>query len=330
MAILVLSCAGCGDDLTPASEVEHLRVFAVSKDPSLARPGEEVTLRMLWHEPRAGRETQIVWVAACWNPEGDLFYRCFDELAAVASALDGGTDPRVGIGDTFRVSVPDDVISSRPPDAESNVPAYGLGYVFFAACAGTLGPAPAASGDDFPVACFDGAGRMLGAEDFIVGYVEIGASEEGGNAAPVLDAVAIDGREVPLDCVGDACVDGSVDEAPITCEGGDPRCVTRCRDDDGECATIEVAPRVSGLELDPIDSALEGDDRWELSWVRFYADGGELDGDLRVVCDPESGPRPAEVELDAQDASGEVRFWVTLHDDRGGATWVRFRLRVVD
>lgn len=329
LALTSVGLLGCGEEFAPASEVSSLRVFAVSKDPSLARPGEEVALRMLWHEPRADRPTQIVWLADCWNPPGDLFAACLSSLDPALEQLQPG-DGRVGLGSTFRVTVPEDVISSRAASADADATAYGIGFVFFAACAGTLGPAEGAAREEFPIACYDAAGGALGAEDFVVGYVAVEATEEGRNVVPALGTFSIDGRIIPLDCVGDACVDDTVVEDPIDCAAGDPRCVA-CRRGEGEeeCEALPLVSRidVASIELDPESSALQGEDRWEQTWMRFYADDGELSGDIRIVSDAQSGPRD-EVTIDfiPPERSGEVRLWVTLHDNRGGATWARFRL----
>jgi hypothetical protein len=321
LALAGVGLAGCGEEFAPASEVSSLRVFAVSKDPSLARPGEEVALRMLWHEPRADRPTQIVWLADCWNPPGDLFAGCLSSLDPALEQLQPGDD---------RVTVPEDVISSREASADADATPYGIGFVFFAACAGTLGPAEGAAREEFPIACYDAAGGALGSEDFIVGYVAVEATEEGRNGVPALGALSIDGRTIPLDCVGDACVDDPVVEDPIDCAAGDPRCVA-CRRAEGEeaCEALPLVSRVevASIELDPESSALQGEDRWEQTWMRFYADDGELSGDIRIVSDAQGGPRE-EVSIDftPPERSGEVRLWVTLHDNRGGATWARFRL----
>lgn len=330
--VVAMASAACGDELPQASDVRTLRVFAVSKDPSVARPGQEVTFRMLWHEPREARPTQIAWLSGCWNVEGDLFYGCLPVLGEQVQAFGAGAPPEgVGVGTTFVVRVPDDVVSSRPALPGASAPAFGLGFVFFAACAGTLGPAPEEEAREFPLACFDDAGRSLGPSDFVVGYVQVYASEDGENQSPALAEVQIDGRAVPLDCVGVACVDSPVEPTPIDCTTDDPRCVAACAGADGECKLIAIAPVIDpeSFELDPIASAQDGSDRWEQTWVRFYSDRGDLAGDIRIAANPTDGPSDdLAMDFDASEVFGETTLWITVHDSRGGTDWARLRLAV--
>jgi hypothetical protein len=332
--VAMVAVASCGETFDPASKVDSLRVFAVSKDPSVARPGDDVALRMLWHEPRDGRTTQIAWLGGCWNPEGDLFYGCFGPLEGTLAALgEGRPSDDVGLGDSFVVTVPEDVVSARPSPSDPEQEPYGLGFVFFAACAGTLGAPPAGETGEIPIACYDEAGRLLGSDDFVVGYVEIFAAVEGDNRTPAFSRVAVDGRDVPLDCAGAECVDDAVEEPPIDCAGGDPRCV-RCRlDDDDECEPVQLTVVVDpeSIEVDPLATQSDGETRYEQTWVRFYADGGELAGDIRIAADATGGPREElTMELVPPRSPGPVRLWLTLHDNRGGATWVRLRLDVAE
>ena len=75
-ALVALSALGCGVDFDPASKVSTLRVLAVQKDKPYARPGDSVTLQLLWHDPSfalgAEPAPEIAWLASCENPPGDF------------------------------------------------------------------------------------------------------------------------------------------------------------------------------------------------------------------------------------------------------------------
>ena len=64
-------------------------------------------------------------------------------------------------------------IADRPPPSDPTQPAYGLGYVFFAICAGEIKPISVANELDFPFGCFDEANNRLGPDDFVAGYTSI-------------------------------------------------------------------------------------------------------------------------------------------------------------
>ncbi|MEY2934485.1 MAG: hypothetical protein RL033_5234, partial [Pseudomonadota bacterium] len=156
---LVASTLGCGAQFDPASELQGLRVLAVRKSAPYAQPGTTVDLQMLWHDSQPDRPPpQIAWLASCQNPPADLFEICFSTLAALSGASSGQATPEVTAellaslagrvslpspgqtqaNDRFSFTTAPDIISSRPvPKDPTSVP-YGVDFVLFAACAGTL------------------------------------------------------------------------------------------------------------------------------------------------------------------------------------------------
>src|ERR1700749_3129554 len=75
------SCGGSGFE--PSSKVQSLRVLALQKEPPYARPGETVSLKVLYWDGRTADsgivkpDFELFW---CYNPPGDLYYNCFPQL----------------------------------------------------------------------------------------------------------------------------------------------------------------------------------------------------------------------------------------------------------
>jgi hypothetical protein len=208
--LLGLGAIGCGPELEKQSEVDSLRVLAVQKSQPIARPGQRVDLKMLWHdgtEPdksKAPRNVDITWLGWCVNPVGGLYYNCFSQLTeALATDLltqveqppqpDACTWPAGGKGDTLSVCIPktNTQLGRSPTDAsgydliqplDPKQPPYALFYVFFAACAGKLafgeGGGTEAAAFQIPLRCVDSQGEALGPDDFVVGYSTLSVYSE--------------------------------------------------------------------------------------------------------------------------------------------------------
>ena len=111
LALLSLSTTvGCGANFDPGNEIKSLRVLGVKKDKPYAQPGDDVTLQLLWDDAQGRTEVQRVFVGGCVNPPGDLYYGCF---AQYGQKFADGSLPPPGMGDSYQVTLPQDIISGR-------------------------------------------------------------------------------------------------------------------------------------------------------------------------------------------------------------------------
>ena len=335
--LTALLALGCGPEFDPSSEVTTLRVLGVKKDKPYAQPGDEVNLQLLWHDPQ-DRPVQRLFIGGCVNPPADLYYGCFQTYADLAAA---GAIPEVGEGDSFKVTLPRDIVSGREGPVQPGQERYGVYIVFFAICAGQLELAmDAASGEagGLPIRCLDGD-RPLGSDDFIVGYSTIYSFENASNDNP---AFAVDdagrgeflvaGEPVAADCVGEACqATAPVDD--VDCEAEPARCIAPCKDDgDSSCPAIEVAPAIaeSVVEQDTVSSRLFGETVTEQMWVNYYVDRGSI-SEVRLLNDSSTGWNAKyRGQLRAPQEPGLLQVWSVSHDNRGGMDFARVTLRVRD
>lgn len=331
--LLALGLVGCGIDIAPSSEVSSLRVFGVQKDRPYARPGEEVTLRMLWADgsKNVGRPIQRLWLAGCVNPPADLYAGCLASFGSLAADPTGATlPPGVAIGqdDTFTFKLPEDIVASHARSPDPSQPAFGTSFVFFAACAGTLGFSPTGRGG-FPLECRGPDGSLLGADDFVAGFSQIFAYEELRNENPTVTGFELNGRAVTPDCIDAACL-GLDTQAP-DCDASPELCVAACeKDGDPKCTEIPfravVAP--SSVEADGL-AALRGRSLTEQIWANYYADRGSLTSAVKLVNDATTGFNDSNpTELLAPRVPGPLRLWAVVHDNRGGTAWARLTITV--
>jgi hypothetical protein len=337
-ALSLLAAVGCGPQFDPGNEITTLRVLGVKKDKPYALPGEEVSLQLLWHDPKGPRDVQRAFIGGCVNPPGDLYYGCFAQYGQNAAQ---GKVPELSLGDTFTVTLPPDIISSRPP-LEPGQPPYGLYIVFFAVCAGTLdfdsdAATDATGSAGLPVRCLDEDRRPLGSEDFVVGYSSIYSFEDASNKNPAfsLDGSGrthfeVAGQSIVSDCVGEACQTTSPVE--VDCESEPERCIDACEDDgDDSCPEIEVKPAIEeqdNVEVDDVSTRLFGTEVTEQMWVNYYVDRGSM-SEVRLLNDATSGWNAKyRGELRAPKAAGPLQIWSVIHDNRGGMEFARVTLQV--
>lgn len=343
-APLVAACAlslwgvlGCGPDFDPSNEIKSLRVLGVKKDRPYALPGDEVNLQLLWHDPKGRTDVQRAFIGGCVNPAADLYYGCFPQYAALAAS----GQLEIGAGDTFKVTLPPDIISSRAAQIEPGQSPSGLYIVFFAVCAGTLsfdmdaGARPTTGSEGLPIRCLDDAGKPLGSDDFVVGYSSIYSFEDATNTNPsfAVDAAGkttfdVAGHTLAADCVGTACAETSAVE--VDCDAEPDRCIATCKDDgDAACPDIEVKPDiVQDVEQDDVSSRLFGTNVSEQMWVNYYVDRGGM-SEVRLVNDTNSGWNPKyRGELHAPKDAGPLQIWAVVHDNRGGMDFTRITLGV--
>jgi hypothetical protein len=359
-ALFVLSALGllfgCGPEFDPQAKIDSLRVLAIQKDRPYARPGDQVRLDMLFSDGSedAGRPIEIAWIGGCHNPLGDLYAGCF--------ATSGGT-PELGSGDTFTLTIPDDIITSRPPPPDPKQPPYGLSYVFFAACAGSLDLA--SGGDGFPLRCLDAAGNSLGSDDFVAGYTAIYTYDAYQNGNPIVRGLTLDGKPLSGGCIDPASAaavesgdlgavlgraaegasSGSASEPPVVCDSteiSDPQDQPDCSQPDAPCITapppgsfyreaLEIRPEVyrASIEQDEISRDAYGRDYEEQMWINYYISRGELRSDVRLLNDATTGLNEEFSTLfyPAHDP-GPITLWAVVHDNRGGVAWARGTLWV--
>lgn len=307
-----LSASACGmDDFEPANQVQGVRVLAVKKSSAYAKPGEKVTLEILYWDgkskPEEQRPLEVTWFGGCTNPAGDLYYGCYPQLAELFAGPPSSDQMKlVGTGGTFELTIPADIVSSRPAPADGSPP-YGLSYVFFTACSGRLGPPPA--GEDMsglPLGCYDKDDKPLGPDEFVPGYTSIYAYDELRNENPVIDGLLFDGH-------GDG-------ELRV------PRCSGK------GCTKYTLKPLIDprSAELDPIaETAPDGSPIKEQLWVNFYATGGKFDHPVRLVNDAIKGWNDRnETSWEPPKEPGTVVLWAVVRDNRGGVDWRERRVVV--
>lgn len=299
-----LSLSGCEEDFDPASKLNTLRVLAVRASDPYPKPGDTVELTMLWHDGKAppeSRPVQIVWLSGCFNPAGDLYFQCYEPLGKKLAQIEQNPaliDELFGFGDTFTIEIPDDIISSRP-DVEG-AEAYGLTYVFFAACAGEILPAEPGE-DGLPFACFDERGNRLGSEDYVPGYLSLYSYEDRSNQNPVLNGLRINGQLVDPSTVPTypACTESSCHDLEISA-AVDP-------------ASVELTSFTDG----------DGNRLSEQMWVEYLATGGDIDSSPRLVNDATKGfNEDNSTDYTPPSEPGKEFLFAVVRDNRGGVAWV--------
>ncbi len=326
---------GCAAGSDPPSKINSLRVLAVTADKPYAAPGEEVHFTMDLHDGgEAGRPIQITWIGGCFDPEGDLYYACFDDLMS-GIAGEPGSEVTVaqGIGLTeFSLTLPEDIISRRPPPLAG--PHYGIAYVFFLACAGITKPLPPAEGGEagsvsLPFGCFDESGARLGADSFVPGYTQVYSFADGRrNENPALAGLLFNGSPAPEGDEEDALP--VVQTCPLS---EDDRRASGCSADDPfevcQAYPIDVAIDPSVAEIDPGATTPEGQSLREIVWVSYLADKGDLDGETALVSGAAEGYHADHgARWIPPPEPGIATLWGIARDSRGGATVLRRRVRV--
>lgn len=323
---LTALAAGCAPSFDSQSKVQELRVFAVRKDNPYPRPGDTVNMTMLWADgsTEAPRDVQIAWFSGCFNPPGDLFTECFEDLESIDVA---GVE--FGEGPEFSFTVPSDIITSKQDVAEGAQP-FGTAFVFFAACAGRLDVAASDEEQAFPLECLAPDGSPLGADDFVAGYSQIFVFDELTNTNPIVTGFEINGVSVEPDCIGLDCVDQPDPDVVVDCDT--MACVDACADDgDSKCPDIPIRPIIdeASAEIDDATTFLENRQLLEQMWVNYYTNRGGIEGDVRLLNDAITGwNEDFGTNFRAPKDPGVVFIWAVAHDNRGGAEWVRVRVQV--
>ena len=341
----------CTPGFDPISRINSVRILSVTLDKPYALPGDTVTMRMtvtdgLGDADGMPRQMQLVWLSGCYNPDGDQYYLCFEDLASQLEPIaEGGELPEDivkvdlalpssdGVPDAHEFSfvIPEDIVSSRPEPAAG--PHYGIAYVFFAACAGQLRPGNLENPgggqvSDFPLECVDSEGNVLDSDSFIIGYTQVYSfADERLNANPPLEGLTFEGEPMSE----------NLDEAPTV-----PRCpatyderrTASCGDNPTEdCTVYQLAPIFTEGQLvaerDPEGESIDGEPIDEVVWVSYFVTDGDVDPQLALVHDAREG-RQSDIatEWTAPDKPGLYSVWAVVRDQRGGSAVVRRFLRV--
>ncbi len=338
---------GCAAGFDPPSKVNTFRVLAVTADTPYALPDPdptddqdvEVHFTMTYTDAAGdeARPVEITWLGGCFDPEGDQYYACYDQLAKVLQGLAAGTadaDGLVGRGQFFTLKLPSDIVTRRPPPAVGT--RYGIAYVFFAACAGgTVKPvAPEGTGraGSFPLGCFDAEGNRLGADSFVPGYTQIYVFEDGRtNPNPVATGIELGVKDEARTALPeDFAAIPTVKACPLT---EDERRIQGCGAEDpyASCQTYDLQVTVQSPVADEDEGSKgpDGEPLTESVWVDYYIDGGDLDADVKLVSDPLKGPvDEAPVRWVPPAEPGLVTVWAVVHDARGGSSVVERFIRV--
>ncbi len=271
---------GCGPELDTIGVLRDVRIIGVRKSAPYARPGEDVSLQMLWEDGRQSppRNVQTFFAFWCVNPPGDLFSECLSQVPQAQPHLVFGSSQA-------QIHIPEDAL--RPSVVDPRLPPSGTAFVFYGACAGRLrfagqdiepvagmggaspgapsgpGGAPrgmagssagglssgdllAGLGDEVPGSallpqCVDQEGNELGSDDFVIGYSTIFVYEDVRNGHPRIDGFEVAGEPVMVDCIDESC------QAPMDlpeldgCQEG-VACFDACEDDGAlTCPEIEIS-----------------------------------------------------------------------------------------
>jgi hypothetical protein len=330
--------SGCGGGFDPISLVNKLRVLAVVADKPYADPGDDVTFHMTYYDgyidPKdpngPGRNVQVLWLGGCFNPIGDQYYGCYESLAELFQSLTPGKPPPpdllklVGFGDTFTLKLPADLITRRPRPPSG--PYYGLAYVFFAVCAGTIKPVPpdgTGRAGSFPLGCFDANGKRLGAESFVPGYTQVYSFEDGRpNTNPVLNALTLDGEPVP-EGIGEELTIGPCD-IPADSRNGPVACGQKDPNTDCKSIQIDVDVPANVAEVDPQGMSLDNKPIFETVWVDYFAEKGSFDSGIQLVSEATAGITKDHSSHWVPPAEpGRVSLWAVVHDSRGGSAVIQ-------
>lgn len=325
--------SGCAAGFAPISEVRSLRVLAVQADKPYANPGDEVSFEMTYHDGLGSdRPVQIVWIGGCFDPPGDAYYGCYPQLASVFASGDLGQilgSGFVGLGETFKLTLPEDIISRRPKPTGGS-PYYGIAYVFFLACAGTIGPATdegSGLAGSFPIGCFDEEGNRLGADAFVPGYTQIYAFADGReNKNPEVLGITMDGAPLEDGKEVTSCKVSEEDRlGPPGCGRPDP--FKECTSYTIDIVLPDDPERVA--ETDPDARQADGSYLREAVWVDYFTDNGSFDADIKLVSDAVEGLRDNhDVKWIGPSKPGPAHIWAVVHDARGGQTVIERELVV--
>jgi hypothetical protein len=349
---VAVACGPSG--FTSDSVVSSVRVLAtrVDNDKAYAHPGDMVTLETLTVDGRPNPTPPAVlyWVPfVCENPASDLFYNCFASLIAEdggagdaaaitfggggtgagtgasddAGSPDGGATPspvltpgelpqffRGGVDVTdllptgpYTLTVPANAVTSHPP--VTGAAPYGLLFVFNIACAGrvkTVPLDPNGGPEQVPIGCFDSSGNALDADNYVIGYTRVYVSQDKTDLNPRIAGFLFNGTEIDAGGLGDG-LPSAITLPPV------PACGSNCNG-------IPIDMDVPGVNWDGGKSI----------WVDYFAKGGSLSDDAKLLYDTTAGRLSDvghEVKYSPPATPGPATLWAVVHDSNDGVSWLQ-------
>jgi hypothetical protein len=349
----VAFAVACGPSgFQSSTVVDSVRILATraDNDKSYALPGDVVTVETLTVDGRATQTPPAVtyWIPfVCENPFDDLYYGCFASLfgadggagdaslgteggdAGVGDA-DGGTAPlsptippddlaklfKPGVDLTpllptgsYTFKVPTDIIAGHAPVAGTTP--YGLVILFNIACAGrvmTTAIDPAGGPEQVPIGCFDDNGNALDPDQYVIGYSRVYVSTDPAkvNANPRINGFLL--NDVEISTQG---ADGGI-PSPITLPA-----MKACHQ---TCAAVALDIDVPASSWSPGKKSI---------WVDYYARGGNLGDEARLLYDVNAGRTSDtghEVMYQPPDNPGLATIWAVVHDSNDGVTWLQLNV----
>ncbi len=356
IATAIVAAFACApSDFAPEQQIASVRILATRADGDrvYAHPGDSVTLESLLVDGRVNQKQpmRLYWVPfVCENPTNDAYYACFAAAedaggaavfgagivggvidAAVDADADAGVNADVDAGGddagdedagtrpptpspTLTFTVPMDIIQKHAVVQGAPAP-YGLMIAFNVACAGHLkltSVDPSAGPQQVPIACVDDAGNILGPDDYVIGFSRVYVYENESNKNPEIDGIVINGVETKTHVAGTAI--------PNVLDVVAPPCTKSC-----SALAISVDVPASSWELDPNNKDSDGNALHEALWVDYYALGGNLESQARLLYDSHAGKITGTGSTVNYDPPllGTTMLWAVVHDSREGATWLQ-------
>jgi hypothetical protein len=327
-AVLGLSAShlSCAKGFDAESLVQGVRVLSSRADKPYAKPGEDVTVSLLVADERTDRTVPLAvgfLPVNCMNPRDDLYFACFLPGQAPAapapgapaggglSALKPGQDLTnfLSKGDSYKFKMPDDAVIARPKEKTP----YGVAIVFWVACAGRVvfdGIDPAAPAG-IPLGCIAN-GERVPQSNFVFGLTRVYSYTERGNTNPTITELQLDGKAFDP-------------KVGIDLEACDKDDLPNCKEHKLDIVVPPTDQEQNNAEVD-----INGKPLRELIWAGYFGSVGAFGSEARLLFDPSSGAVPeAANKVYGAGKPGEAgRGWVVVHDNRGGANWQEFPIRI--
>lgn len=288
LLLVPFALIACTNDFTPGARVSKLRLLAVQAEPSFARPGERVQLRLLLADPEA---RPLQWgLGRCTNPPASTATACL-------GALDAPLTPATPAPDGLRIEVPQNALEGLHDEARESA---ALGAVLVG-CPGELVEGET---ETVPIRC-EREQQPLALSEFEVGVKRIFIRERDRNQNPELTSLRWDGDDWPPERVPEvsAC-DASKTELE---DCPDPQ---RHR--------IEVATSAPESATDPTGAELV-----EQQVVQYYASEGVFEHEVQVA---NTGANRWAAQGDGGERIATL--WFVARDNRGGVSWTTRTVRV--